>query len=1026
MTSANEDEQMHEWIDSLSLEELRSTLKYMVILNADAVQSAMRYVQQKKKTVVEEDEQDNILHHDPYHYYNDPDKEPENPAPLRRRSRSHDTDDDEDDSRSISSRPRRSLSIDSMKSNSKSISITSSPPASSPAQETPPLEKKKIGMVSFLSPSPHSGSYKTLVVLCTMKPSTKLQAKHQDKSMALCKSVGIKPYILLKESKQNECAELWRIIGPDLEEAYPQFFLQHQQQVQYLGSYEMMEEILLTELPASAPPSATEEDQQHRIRHQLLGIPETVAPDPQKMKALMSGNSPSSSSSSSSSSNPRNVASMAAHPPARKKSATGPKKPNKSLHAHLENLNQPGQAYFEAEGSGDIVSDDGSLGDDMQLLFDPPEPTKKEKVKLSQKLAVQQQKNQPQHHVIQEEDEDESTSNTGNDPRYPQPSGNTLVATTTTSTTNLGSVQVAASPSGTWTLKEIVTLKKTSTAVSAGAPNENGPSPNSAFPVTLKPASQRAAPQTFQPPQTQDQLPKKKHINPYYALDKYSQGGGAPPVATTSPNKQSSTPAPPAPAASPSNQQSSWMQAYNHQQEEASPSEGRTTPDQRGVDRSTSWEKKFLGRGACYLVYDAVRGELNIHYSEMPIIGAVGVWTSPDINMFKQAQGLSQSELIGNCASGVVQDRKLYCQGWCQFVKAAKSMDATVTVLEVGVPVDFYLYINGSTTKVDGEFETARLDAVACVPRNSDFPFIGIKGKKWSKGAKKLGAVALFNALTSTDGEGHAAGVTPIPEGQPIQQHYQQQVPTVQQQHQQQHQQPTTFQHDQQRSSTSVQQDQPQTLLVQQQPVEAVQQATTSAPAPAPPATLTVSTTNAHDGFSTSMDAPTPKGGACYLVYEPDSSGRIVEHYSMAPIAGAIGRWAPKEGGKKIAGFKFKRNVGRNVLTGNCSAGVQGRKSYCNGWCQFVRSAFVMDSEVMLWDPLPGNKGMHVDVYLYYNDSRPTHQTQRMLEGVVYETEKLLAVSCIPKNTPFYEGMAVDLLKWLGDGSTYGYSSKMA
>ena len=218
------------------------------------------------------------------------------------------------------------------------------------------------------------------------------------------------------------------------------------------------------------------------------------------------------------------------------------------------------------------------------------------------------------------------------------------------------------------------------------------------------------------------------------------------------------------------------------------------------------------------------------------------------------------------------------------------------------------------------------------------------------------------------------------------------------------------------------------------------QSAPIAAPAPAPmiqevapsadqaaPAALTVDTTNTHGGFASATDAPTPKGGACYLVYEPDSSGRIVEHYSMQPIEGAIGRWAPgADTKKKIAGFKFKRNLGKNVLIGNCSAGVQGRKNYCSGWCQFVRSAFMMDAEVMLWDPLAGNKGMAVDTYLYYNDSRPTHQTQRMQEGVPYTTDKLLAVSCIPKNTPFYEGMAVDLLKWLGDGSSYGYSSKMA
>ena len=172
------------------------------------------------------------------------------------------------------------------------------------------------------------------------------------------------------------------------------------------------------------------------------------------------------------------------------------------------------------------------------------------------------------------------------------------------------------------------------------------------------------------------------------------------------------------------------------------------------------------------------------------------------------------------------------------------------------------------------------------------------------------------------------------------------------------------------------------------------------------------------------MAAPSPTGGACYLVYEPDSSGRLVEHYSHSPIAGAIGRWAPSEGStKKIAGFKFKRNVGRNVLIGNCSAGVQGRKNYCSGWCQFVRSAKTMDADIMLWDPI--SKGMFVDVYLYYNDARPNYQTIRLEPGMTYTTANLQAVACIPKSTPFFEGMCCDILKWLADGNTYGYSSKM-
>ena len=330
----------------------------MVILNSDAVQSAMRYVEQKQQS--QEGEPDKVLHHHQYHYYQDDDN---GAPPLRRRSRSHDTDDDEADNRSISSRPRPSSRANSVDSFTNGGSVNNASPKS---QLTAPPKTKPSGMVSYLSPSPHGASYKTLVILCTMKPTTKIQAKHQDMSMALCKSVGIKPYILLKESKHQECMELWRIVGPDQDEEYPQFFIQHQQQVEYVGTYEIVENLLLSELPAGAPPTATEQEQHHYILEKLLGVPVQAPPDPSKMQALMGAGSQSSTSSSSSSpsSNHRNNSFMA-HPPTRKKSNPNTmtemgKPPNKSLHAHLEGLNQPSQAYYDAESGGDttLISDD--------------------------------------------------------------------------------------------------------------------------------------------------------------------------------------------------------------------------------------------------------------------------------------------------------------------------------------------------------------------------------------------------------------------------------------------------------------------------------------------------------------------------------------------------------------------------------------------------------------------------------------------------------------------------------------------
>jgi hypothetical protein len=171
---------------------------------------------------------------------------------------------------------------------------------------------------------------------------------------------------------------------------------------------------------------------------------------------------------------------------------------------------------------------------------------------------------------------------------------------------------------------------------------------------------------------------------------------------------------------------------------------------------------------------------------------------------------------------------------------------------------------------------------------------------------------------------------------------------------------------------------------------------------------------------------PIPEGGACNLVYEPDSSGRLVEHYSTKPLEGvaAVGRWTAGDS-KKIAAFKFKRNAGRNVLIGNCSAGVVGRKNYCSGWCQFVKSAYILQGDVTIYDVPTGLKAMPVDVYLYYDDNRPGYQSVKLTPGKPATTKNLLAVACIPRNTAFYENMTAPLLKWLQDGNNHGYSSKI-
>ena len=560
--------------------------------------------------------------------------------------------------------------------------------------------------------------------------------------------------------------------------------------------------------------------------------------------------------------------------------------------------------------------------------------------------------------------------------------------------------------------------------------------------------------------------PKRKKIpNPYYALDYYSGGGDGGDNSLESKTNLSGVESLPPTLSDPV----ATVIDPPVDEGEATAMPAKDDTDEILEREYLPWEKKFIGIGACYLVFHDGDDELNIHYSESPMANAVGVWTSQDIANFKATQGLSECELIGTCASQVTKDEKYYCQGWCQFVKAAKIMDATVIALvDVGLPMEIYLYEKGRTIQVspcDGEavFDTKSADAIACVPKGCAFPVPGIVGKKWGKLAKRLGAVALFRSLSTKKSK--EIGDENLVEHGTNNSSVAREISV-----------PISAPHDE--SSTlntldviSPVPSAPKSLssVIDHLPKTApISDSLTEPEAPTEPKAATSlsskSTLNTLDVISpvpsapkslssiiddfpetalisdspTEPEAPTepkaatslsselscPYGGACYLAYSPNSSGQLVEHYSKIPVDFAIGRWIPGSE-KNIAGFKFKRNVGRNVLIRNCSGGVQGRRNFYSGWCQFVRSAKNMEGKVILWDPAVGHKGLKVDVYLYYDDYRPSHQTVRMEEGITYTTNKVVAVACLPKETPFFENMTADLIMWLAEGSKHGYSTKM-
>ena len=604
---------------------------------------------------------------------------------------------------------------------------------------------------------------------------------------------------------------------------------------------------------------------------------------------------------------------------------------------------------------------------------------------------------------------------------------------------NPSSVSMTVQPSGEIVKKETITLKPRQEPPGTMAFNGG----DSQRFLDIARSSLRSPSSPDKRPFKPDEPAPKKIINPYYALASYNGGDSSQEVELNLSAEKPATPQNPSskdplPSKDPSPSKADPIEVVTNPgtPDDTTPKKSNTMQQNgNAAERENSpWEKKFLGIGACYLVFDSDDNQLKIHYSESPMSNAVGVWTSPDIGHFKKTQGLSECELIGICAENIDHDIKHYCQGWCQFIKAGKIMEATVTALvDVGLPVEFYVYDRGRTLRVspcDGEaiFDTKTGDAIACVPKGCDFPPTGIVGKKWGKIAKKLGSVALFKSLSvrppkviddakqrlDTDNIRKTKDVDyVVKRSKEIDN---ESLPS--------------------RSSVNSKANLEISVPAGMHHESASTLNTQSMPSPEASIKKSLSSTIIDHASPIGSRAPSkserlssPKApptdeGACFLVYDPDSSGCLVEHYIKTPVDSAIGRWVPGEG-KRIAGFKFKRNHGRNVLIKNCSGGVQGRKNFYSGWCQFVRSAKIMNADVTLWDPAEGQKGLKVDVCFYYDDPRPHQQTVRLEEGASYTTNNLRAVACLPKGTPFFESMAVDLVLWLAEANKNGYSSTL-
>ena len=156
---------------------------------------------------------------------------------------------------------------------------------------------------------------------------------------------------------------------------------------------------------------------------------------------------------------------------------------------------------------------------------------------------------------------------------------------------------------------------------------------------------------------------------------------------------------------------------------------------------------------------------------------------------------------------------------------------------------------------------------------------------------------------------------------------------------------------------------------------------------------------------------------SCYLVYETENHGQLVEHYSKTHVKNAIGMLTAD----KIPQFKYQ-SPGRNVLIGSCSGGKQGRKQYCNGWVQFIKTVHKFDGNVKVNTISSDVKALAVDIYFYYADGS---KSIKLVPGTFYSTESVLAVACIPRNSEFYENIKIDLGRFMHDGNDYGYAAKL-
>jgi hypothetical protein len=163
-----------------------------------------------------------------------------------------------------------------------------------------------------------------------------------------------------------------------------------------------------------------------------------------------------------------------------------------------------------------------------------------------------------------------------------------------------------------------------------------------------------------------------------------------------------------------------------------------------------------------------------------------------------------------------------------------------------------------------------------------------------------------------------------------------------------------------------------------------------------------------------------PEG--CYLIYESDSGGKLMLHYSRGPVPeNAVGFWCAGQG-ESIQGFKFVAKGGRSELIKGIAGGDSNRRKYFSGWCQFIKLAHQKKGRVIKFPN--SHQGVEVDVY-GFSIKLDTPTFLALDEGLV-DVQDVDAIAVVPKHNVNFQGLHSLLLgNFLDRGNLAGSATTL-